>query len=158
MDVAQIEAILKRYDYQEASLIGMLQDVQAEMKYLPKEALEYIAGKLGIPLTRIYRVATFYGAFSLTPKGKHQVHVCLGTACHVRGAKRIVDNLERELKIESGGTTPDLRFSLDTVMCLGACASGPIVVVDGEYFGEMSPLKAEKLLKKYQKNGEGKQG
>ncbi len=156
MDVGAVEVILKRYDYQDSSLIAMLQDVQTEMNYLPKEVLEYMAEKLGIPLTRIFRVATFYGAFSLTPKGKHQIQVCLGTACHVRGAGRIVDTLERQLKIRPGGTTPDLQFSLDTVNCLGACASGPIVVTDGRYFGEMSPLKTEKLLKDYQKTGKGK--
>ncbi len=151
MDVGRVEAILRRYDYQDASLVAMLQDMQAEMNYLPKEALEYTAEKLDIPVTRVFRVATFYGAFSLTPRGRHQIHVCLGTACHVRGAGRIVDTLERQLKIKPGETTPDLEFSLDTVMCLGACAAGPIVVVDGGYHGEMSSLKMEKLLKEYQK-------
>ena len=156
MDVGQVEGILKRYDYQESSLVAMLQDIQAEMNYLPKEVLEYTAEKLGVPVTRIFRVATFYGAFSLTPKGRHQIQVCLGTACHVRGAGRIVDTLERQLRIKPGETTPDLEFSLDTVMCLGACAAGPIVVVDREYFSEMSPLKMEKLLKRYQKTEKGK--
>jgi len=151
MDVGRVESILKRYDYQDSSLLAMLQDVQAEMTYLPKEVLEYMAEKLKIPLTRIFRVATFYGAFSLTPRGKHQIQVCLGTACHVRGAGRIVDILERQLKIKPGGTTPDLAFSLDTVNCLGACAAGPIVVVNGEYSGDMSPLKMERLLKRYQR-------
>jgi len=151
MDVGRVESILKRYDYEDSSLVAMLQDMQAEMSYLPEEALEYLAEKLEIPLTRIFRVATFYGAFSLTPKGRHQVQVCLGTACHVRGAGRIVDTLERRLKIKPGDTTPDLGFSLDTVNCLGACAAGPIVVVNGEYFNEMSSLKTEKLLKQYQK-------
>ncbi len=151
MDVSPVETILKRYDYQDSWLVAMLQDLQAEMHYLPKEALEYMAEKLGISLTRIFRVATFYSAFSLTPKGKHRIHVCLGTACHVRRAGLIVNTLERQLKIKPGGTTPDLQFSLDTVNCLGACASGPIVVVDGEYSGEMSSLKMEKLLKQYRK-------
>jgi len=151
MDMGRVESILKRYDYQHSSLIAMLQDIQAEMKYLPEDALEHMAEKLEIPLTRVFRVATFYGAFSLTPKGRHQIQVCLGTACHVRGAGRIVDTLERQLKIKPGETTRNLRFSLDTVNCLGACAAGPIVVVNGEYSGEMSPLKMEKLLKQYQK-------
>ncbi len=151
MDVGRVESILKRYDYHDSSLVAMLQDLQAEMNYLPKEVLEYVAEKLEIPLTRIFRVATFYGAFSLTPRGKHQIQVCLGTACHVRGAGRIVDTLERQLKIKPRGTTHDLAFSLDTVNCLGACAAGPIVVVNGEYFGEMSSLKMERLLKRYQR-------
>ncbi|NIO05201.1 MAG: NAD(P)H-dependent oxidoreductase subunit E [Proteobacteria bacterium] len=151
MDVNPVETILKRYDYQDSWLVAMLQDLQTEMHYLPKEALEYMAEKLGISRTRIFRVATFYAAFSLTPKGKHRIHVCLGTACHVRGAGLIVNTLERQLKIKPGGTTSDLQFSLDTVNCLGACASGPIVVVDGEYSGEMSSLKMEKLLKPYRK-------
>lgn len=151
MDAGRVKAILKRYDYQDSSLVAMLQDLQAEMNYLPQEVLQYVAEKLGIPLTRIFRVATFYGAFSLTPRGRHQIQVCLGTACHVRGAGRIVDTLHRKLKIKPGETTPNLQFSLDTVNCLGACAAGPIVVVDGEYSGEMSSLKMEKLLKPYQK-------
>jgi NADH-quinone oxidoreductase subunit E len=151
MDVGRVESILKRYDYQDSSLVAMLQDIQAEMSYLPKEVLEYMAEKLGISLTRVFRVATFYGAFSLTPKGRYQIQICLGTACHVRGAGRIVDTLERQLKIKPGGTTPDLAFSLDTVNCLGACASGPIVVVNGAYSSEMTPLKMERLLKRYQK-------
>jgi NADH-quinone oxidoreductase subunit E len=153
MDSGRVESILKRYDYRDSSLVAMLQDIQAEMNYLPEEALQYTAEKLKIPLTRVFRVATFYSAFSLTPKGKHQIQVCLGTACHVRGAARIVDAVERKLKIRPGDTTKDLQFSLDTVNCLGACASGPIVVVNGEYSGEMSPLKMETLLKKYQKTG-----
>jgi NADH-quinone oxidoreductase subunit E len=151
MDVGRVEAILKRYDYRDSALVAIFQDLQAEMNYLSKEALEYVATKLAIPLTRIYRVATFYSAFSLTPKGRHQIYVCLGTACHVRGAGRIVDTLERQLKIKPGETTSNLQFSLDTVNCLGACASGPIVVIDGEYSGEMSSFKMEKLLKKHQK-------
>jgi len=156
MNLARIDPILKRYDYKDSSLIAMLQDVQEEVNYLPKEVLEYVAKELDIPLTRVYRVATFYRAFSLTPKGKYQIQVCLGTACHVRGARRIVDTLSRDLKIEPGGTTPDLSFSLDTVNCLGACASGPIVVINGEYFGDMSSLKAEQVLKRYQKQEKGK--
>lgn len=151
MNIGRVEWILKRYEYQDSSLVAMLQDIQVEMNYLPKEVLEYMAEKLGISLTRIFRVATFYGAFSLTPRGRHQIQVCLGTACHVRGARRIVDTLERQLKIKPGDTTPDLEFSLDTVNCLGVCAAGPIVVVDGDYFNEMSSLKTEKLLKQYQK-------
>ena len=151
MDVGRVESILKRYDYQDSSLVAVLQDLQTEMNYLPEDALKYIAEKLGIPLTRVFRVATFYTAFSLTPKGKYQIQVCLGTACHVRGAARIVDTLERRLGIKPRGTTPDLLFSLDTVNCLGACAAGPIVVVNGEYHNEMSSLKSEKLLKQYQK-------
>ena len=153
MDVGPVESILKRYDYQDSSLVAMLQDMQTEMNYLPEEALNYLAEKLHIPLTRVFRVATFYGAFSLTPKGRRQIQVCLGTACHVRGAARIVDTFERQLKIKPRSTTPDLEFSLDTVNCLGACAAGPIVVVNGEYFSEMSSLKVEKLLKRYKKTG-----
>ena len=153
MDVGRVESIMKRYDYQDSSLVAILQDMQAEMNYLPEEALAYLAEKLRIPLTRVFRVATFYGAFSLTPKGRRQIQVCLGTACHVRGAARIVDTFERKLKIKPGDTTPDLEFSLDTVNCLGACAAGPILVLNGEYFNGMSSLKVEKLLKRYKKTG-----
>lgn len=130
-------------------LIPVLQDIQDEYNYLPEDLLREVANKLGIPLRDVYGVATFYRSFSLVPKGEHIITVCLGTACHVRGGAKIVDTISRELGINPGETTEDLKFSLETVNCLGCCAIGPILVVDGEYYGEMTNQKAKSLLIKY---------
>ena len=133
-------------------LMPILQDIQSEYNYLPEKALEEVSQKLNVPFIDVYGVATFYKSFSLTPKGKHIVTVCVGTACHVRGGQRIVDKISRELEIESGETTPDMNFSLETVNCLGCCAIGPIVVIDDEYHGEMTTKKVVSLLRKYKGN------
>jgi len=145
-DPIKVKEILKHYKYEQSSLIHILQDIQVEYRYLPKETMLFVARELKIPLSRIYSVANFYNAFSLKPKGKHLISVCLGTACHVRGGKRIAEEAERILSIKSGETTPDLEFTLETVNCLGACALGPVVVVDGHYYGQMTSLKMKKLL------------
>lgn len=150
MSPSEIDTIIERYEGKESAILAILQDIQAREKYLPKEALEYVGGRLHIPINKIYRLATFYRAFSLTPRGRHEIHVCLGTACHVRGAQRIVDQVTTELGIRAGETTRDRNFTLGTVNCLGVCASGPILAVDGEYFGNMSPIKVEGVLKKFQ--------
>lgn len=138
-------------------LIPTLQDIQERYNYLPEEALKEIAVKLNIPLRDVYGVATFYSAFSFTPKGKHIITICLGTACHVRRGAGIVDVLSKELGITKGQTTPDLQFTLETVNCLGCCAIGPIVVMDGEYHGQMTSQKTlnliEKLIKKEKQSG-----
>jgi NADH-quinone oxidoreductase subunit E len=130
-------------------LIPVLQEIQGRYNYLPEELLLRVAEKLGRPLRDVYGVATFYRAFSLTPKGKHIVTVCLGTACHVRGGARIAETLARELGIEPGETTDDMQFTLETVNCLGCCAIGPIVVVDGEYYGTVDNRKALSILRGY---------
>jgi NADH-quinone oxidoreductase subunit E len=130
-------------------LVSILQDVQSEYNYLPKEALAQVSQDLDIPLTRVYSVATFFKAFSLKPRGRHIINVCLGTACHVRGAVRIRDEIERELDIKPGETTKDLKFTLETVNCVGACALGPIVIIDGKYSGQMKPDKVKTLLESY---------
>ncbi len=147
MSAETLDSILERYDNNPAQLIPILQDVQRAENYLPRESLELIAEKLAIPIVRIYAVATFYKAFSLKPRGKHIIQVCMGTACHVRGGARIVDKMVRDLNIKPGGTTKDMKFTLETVNCLGACALGPIVVVDGEYHGQMNPPKWDKIYK-----------
>jgi len=151
MSPETLDAILDRYDRNPAQLIPILQDVQAEENYLPRETLEAISEKLGVPLVRIYSVATFYKAFSLDPRGKHIIQVCMGTACHVRGAPRILDKMVRDLGVQPGKTTKDLEFTLETVNCLGACALGPIVVVDGEYHGQMTAPKWDKIYKTLKK-------
>ena len=145
---AQVKQIISKYDNDKSFLIPILQDVQKELNYLPKEALEAVGTELELPISHIYEVATFYKAFSLTPRGKHQLSLCLGTACHVRGAHLIGDHIERTLDIKAGDTTPDLEYTYETVNCVGACALGPILVVDEEYQGNMSIAKTNKLFKK----------
>jgi NADH-quinone oxidoreductase subunit E len=116
---------------------------------LPKEGLTGVSEGLGIPLSQVYSVATFFKAFSLKPRGRHSIAVCLGTACHVRGAVRILEEVERELGINRGETTQDLKYTLETVNCVGACALGPIIIVDGEYSGQMKTNKVKPLLENY---------
>jgi len=129
------------------NLLSILQDVQKECGYLPEERLREIALMLGMPLIDVYGVATFYKSFSLTPRGRYQVKVCLGTACHVRGATRIGKEVGRKLGIGPGETSEDGEFSLETVMCLGCCAIGPVVVIDGKYYGQVTPAKVESILR-----------
>jgi NADH-quinone oxidoreductase subunit E len=129
------------------NLLSILQDVQKECGYLPEERLREIAVMLGMPLIDVYGVATFYKSFSLKPRGRHLVKACLGTACHVRGANRIVEETRRKLGIEPGETSDNGDYSLETVMCLGCCAIGPVMVVDNKYYGQMSPTKVESILR-----------
>lgn len=129
-----------------ASLISVLEEVQARYRYLPQEAMILVSERMGVPLSQVYSVATFYNAFSLERRGRHEICVCVGTACHVRGAKRVLTRLEDSLGIKRGETTPDWNYSLDTVHCLGACALGPIVVVDGQYLGQMNVKRVDGLL------------
>lgn len=150
VEVEALDEILRKHGYQRAALIGILQDIQSRMNYLPRKALQYVSQCLEIPLSEIYEVATFYKAFHLEPRGKHTIQVCLGTACHVRGSQRILSYLETLLDVKAGGTTKDLSFSLETVNCLGACALGPLLVIDRKYYGKMETRKIESLLKKYQ--------
>src|SRR3990172_6837341 len=147
MTQSEIEAIIDQYGRKESAILSILQDIQTKEKYLPRESLERVGEKLHIPLNKIYRIATFYRAFSLMPRGRHEIQVCLGTACHVRGGQRIVDKLTSVLRIRPGETTRDRNFTLETVNCLGVCASGPIMAVDGEYFGKMNPAQVEGVVK-----------
>ena len=154
MKAATIEGILDQHERDPSAIIAILQDIQAETNYLPEGALRYIARQLDIPASRVYSLATFYRAFSLEPRGKHLVHVCVGTACHVRGAVKVLDTLERELGLCAGETDDKLEFTLETVNCLGACALGPVVVLDGEYHGEMNPAKTSRMLKRVRRSGQ----
>ncbi len=147
----KIEKILERHGYRKERIIQILNDIQKIHNYLPKETLEYVSQHLRMPLSDIYSIATFYSAFSLEPRGKHLVTVCMGTACHVRGAPAVLSRLEDKLGIKSGATTQDDQFTLKTVNCLGACALAPIVVVDEEYHGQTTVNKVDKLLKIYEK-------
>jgi NADH-quinone oxidoreductase subunit E len=150
VDLNEVCRIIENHGYQRTSLIGILQDIQAKMNYLPRKALVQVAKSLDIPITSIYEVATFYKAFSLEPKGKHTIQVCLGTACHVRGGARVLDYLENRLEVKSGGTTRDLVFTLESVNCMGACALGPMMVIDRKYYGKINTSKVESILKKFQ--------
>ena len=146
-----IDTIVKKHGYKESSIIAILQDLQELENYLSKESLEYLSEKLSMPLSKIYRIATFYNAFSLTPRGKHLINVCLGTACHVRGVAKVLDRIKMYLDVDTGEMTKDGLFSLETVNCLGACAMGPIVVVGSAYYGQMTPAKVASTIKKHRK-------
>jgi len=145
-----IEAIIDRFRADKGQLVSILQDIQDEYYYLPKDALEKVSQILDIPLSQVYSMATFFRAFSLTPRGRHLIKVCLGTACHVRGAPRVLEKMERDLGIDRGGTTDDLKFTLETVNCVGCCALGPMVLIDEEYFGQMKSDKVNSLLATYE--------
>jgi NADH-quinone oxidoreductase subunit E len=149
MDKDKIDQIIDKYQSDASSLIQILLEIQRENRWLPKEALETVGSKLNVPLSRIQHIVTFYKAFSLVPKGRHEIHVCTGTACHVRGAPRLLDSVQDLIGISAGETDLDLKFSLETVGCVGCCALGPVMVIDGEYHGKMAPAKSEDVLKNY---------
>ena len=145
----QVRQILDKYQGDKSALIDILHDIQSVIGYLPKEALEDIHQGLNIPLSRVYSVVTFFKAFSLTPRGRNLINVCMGTACHVRGADKVLAQLEKELGIKNGENTKDLKFTLETVNCVGACALGPMVIIGEDYHGEMTPEKISDVLKNY---------
>jgi len=150
MDNQVIDAILEKHPKEQSSLIGILLDVQNHYYYLPKDKMDYVSKRLNIPVSTVYNLATFFKAFSLKPKGKHPISVCTGTACHVQGATKILEGLERELHIKSGETTPDGKFSIDSVRCLGCCGLAPVITVGKDLHGKLPPTKVTKILKKYQ--------
>jgi NADH:ubiquinone oxidoreductase subunit E len=146
MSVERVHEIIDAYDASRTASLAVLQDIQREYNYLPREALELTAERLGMPLGEVYSMATFFKAFSLQPKGEHICKVCLGTACHVGGGPRILEQLERDLGIEAGDTTPDGLFSVEAVRCVGACALSPVVILDDQIHGNMTGAKASKLI------------
>jgi len=150
MDNAKIDSILSRHKSDASSLIQVLLEIQRENRWLPGEALERVSEKLQVPLNRIQHIVTFYKAFSLVPKGRHEINVCTGTACHVRGAPRLLDSIQDATGIGPGETDMDLKFSLETVNCVGCCALGPVIVIDGEYHGKMAPAQTDNILKRYE--------
>lgn len=149
----KLQSIINKHEGLKKNLIATLLDIQAEYNYLPPESLRYVAEALGLSLIDILGVATFYRAFSLTPRGKHTALVCSGTACHVRGGLRVLEEFERRLGVKAGSTTADNQFTLETVACLGCCAIGPVVQIDGNYFGHTTVGNISSVLKKYQKPG-----
>ena len=152
MDLKSVDLIVDRYQEKRTALISILHDVQDRYKYLPDEALKMVASRLHMDINQIYGVATFYKSFSLTPKGKHSITLCLGTACHVRGVPKILRELKNLLHVEPGQTTADKQFSLNVVNCLGVCAIGPVMMVDQKFYGEMNPLKAKRIIEKMNSN------
>ena len=143
----KVDSLIDSYTDKKEELISLLQDVQAEFNYLPQDVLVKISQKLDIPLSQVFSVATFFRAFSLEPRGRHLVTICLGTACHVRGGQRLVDKIERDHGIKPGETTEDQSFTLETVNCLGCCALGPVAVVDGKYESQVNADKLDRVLR-----------
>ena len=145
-----VAEIVKKYEGDKGQLVSILQDIQTEHHYLPKESLDEVVSLMDIPASQVYSVATFFKAFSLTPRGRHVIKVCLGTACHVRGAAKVVEKMEIDLNIKRTETTPDLRYTLETVNCVGCCALGPMVMIDEKYHGQITSDKVSPLLAKYE--------
>lgn len=145
-DLERLEPILAHYPANEASLIQVLQDVQRAYRYLPCDVLERVAERLQVPLARVFSVSTFYRAFALTPQGETTIQVCTGTACHIRGAERLLDELEHELHVRPGETTSDRRFTIRTVNCVGACAMAPVLIVGDRYHGNAKPAAVAACL------------
>ncbi len=143
----KVKKIVRNNGGLRSALIHILQDVQQEYNYLPRYILEDISYELDLPISLVYSAVAFYENFHLEPRGKHIVSVCLGTACHVRGAQRVLDGLKNKLKIKEGETTDDMEFTLERVNCLGACAMGPTVVCDGKYHGNVNDQKVGKIIK-----------
>lgn len=147
---AKVDKIISRYEGGRETLVPILQDINSEFNWLPPEILIRVTEVKQIPLEHILRIATFYKAFSLKPRGKNIITVCTGTACHVKGAQRILDRLERELGINTGETTSNMQFTLEAVRCLGCCGLSPVVTVGEDLYGKMNPAKAAALIDKYQ--------
>ncbi|MBW1871587.1 MAG: NAD(P)H-dependent oxidoreductase subunit E [Deltaproteobacteria bacterium] len=147
-DIKSIDKILARHPRSEtAALVNILHDLQAEFGFLAEKVLRRAAVYIGVPQVQLFRVVTFYEGFHLKPRGKHICTVCVGTACHVRGASKLVDHIERQFKVRVGNTTNDMQLTLESVNCVGACALGPLVMIDGSYHGNMSASKLDKILK-----------
>ncbi|MCX7959246.1 MAG: NAD(P)H-dependent oxidoreductase subunit E [Deltaproteobacteria bacterium] len=153
VDKAKLDSTIARYSNDKSLLLSMFQDIQREYRYLPKEAIRYVCEKLNIPVVKGYEMATFYKSLSLVPRGKHTIHVCMGTACHLKGAPGVLEAFERELKVKRGGTTEDMLFTLESVNCLGACALAPLVRVDEKDFGKVNQTGVKNIIDEY-KRGE----
>ncbi len=140
------DLIVKDFEKDKENLIMILQAIQKRYTYLPEPALNYLATKIGIPISKIYGVATFYATFKLKPRGRNIISVCRGTACHVRGSQQVFDKVEKELDISDGETTKDNRFTLETVRCIGGCSLGPMVKINDDMYGRLSSEKIKKIL------------
>ncbi|MCW3490091.1 NADH-quinone oxidoreductase subunit NuoE [Dethiobacter alkaliphilus] len=148
-DYKPVEEIITRFQGQKGTMIPILQAIQDAYGYLPRQALEYMAAKLKIPFSRIFGVATFYAQFHLKPRGANIIRVCQGTACHVRGAAKIMKKLQEELNLEVGGTTEDMKFTLESVACIGACGLAPVIMINDDTFGRLTPDSISDILKQF---------
>jgi NADH:ubiquinone oxidoreductase subunit E len=146
----EVDRIIAAYDEKESSILPILQDINTRFNWLPPGAVRSVSEAVGMPLSRVLRIATFYNMFSLEPRGEHIIRVCTGTACHVKGSARILESLERELNVQAGGTTSDNRFTLDAVRCLGCCGLAPVVTINDDVYGSVAPREIIKALGKYQ--------
>ncbi len=146
----RIDEIIDRYEGREGVLIQLLLEIQNEFNWVPGDAIQRISTRLQIPLSRIYRIVSFYKVLSLEPVGEHVIQVCLGTACHVRGGPRILEEVENILGVKADGTTPDLKFTVKRVNCIGCCALGPVMVVDEDYHGKLNPRDVKGILARYE--------
>jgi NADH-quinone oxidoreductase subunit E len=151
-DLTAVDKVLQTHNNDKSMLVGILQDVQEHYRWLPKEVLTRISEQLQVPMSEIYQVVTFYKAFSLKPRGKHVCSICMGTACHVRGAPLILETVKKHLDVEPGQNTKDMQFTLNTVNCVGACAVGPVVQIDNTLYGNLTSIKSVQLLKKFEKD------
>jgi NADH:ubiquinone oxidoreductase subunit E len=150
MESKEIDLILENYPETKGNLISILHELQSLFNYLPEEALRYLSEKTKIPLTQLYGMATFYHFFSLTPKGRHQVFVCLGTACHVKGSTRLLGEVKKRVGVEEGETTEDMRYTINTVRCVGACSFAPVMIVDKDTHGNLASTKVAEILNRYE--------
>ncbi len=149
LNEAKIDKILEKYEREAGSLIPILQEVQETCGYLPEGILTYVSERSRVPLSKIYGIVTFYAQFSLVPRGRNTIKICLGTACHVKGAKRVLAKLEEALGIKVGGTSSDSKFTLEIVRCLGTCFLAPVMMINRDYFGKLTPDKVGKILEQY---------
>lgn len=150
MDSFELERIVDKYRYHESGLISILQDIQQRENHLPQDILRDLARRMGVPLAQVFGLATFYKTFSLKPRGKHIISVCMGTACHVKGGKNIVDKLKRDLDVGLGETTSDRRFTLETVRCVGCCGLAPVVKIDEDFHGKLTQSRIARALNGYE--------
>lgn len=158
IDLKRVDELIAPFPLQQSSLLPMLQRVQDEFRYLPRQALLRVSQSLKVPFSQVFRVATFYNAFSLTPRGRFEINVCMGTSCHVRGAPKVLEQFERILGVKPGETTRDRLFSLETVNCVGACALSPVVVIGEDYHRGMTPARVKPLLESYRKRADKRRG
>ena len=147
--IVKLETIIAKHKAKQGGLIPVLEEAQVALEYLPISVQKKIARELNLPFSRVYGVVTFYSFFTMTPRGRHTARVCLGTACYVRGGKALADALKKQFGVEEGGTTPDRKFTYETIRCLGACGLGPVVVVDADVHGRMKPSKIKDMLSQY---------
>ena len=147
--IDELNKIIEKYRVEPGGIIPLLEEAQDLLGYLPITIQRQISNKTNIPLSRIYGIVTFYSFFTMTPRGKHTVQVCLGTACYVRGGKKITETIEEEFGVKSGETTADRIFTYETVRCLGACGLAPVIVVDGKVYGRVKPSKVKEILEQY---------